>query len=144
MVLFKLVLLTGSIYHFLEIYVMFKEWISCSHPWDNDANSTQHPTWRQAVSEEFDSAVYDLLMGLWCFGASKYWGKSMNNYVVETRRLKWMNKWVFNAWNNALMLGGNYFHSASPVNFHPASWQKIQLSYPTFRSIPQLHITPIE
>ena len=82
MVLFKLVLLTGSIYHFLEIYVLFKEWISCSHPWDNDANSTQHPTWRQAVSEEFDSAVYDLLMGLWCFGASKYWGKSMYNYVV--------------------------------------------------------------
>ena len=42
------------------------------------------------------------------------------------------------------MLGGNYLHPASPVDFHPASIRKIRHWYLTFRSLLRLHISPIK
>ena len=38
------------------------------------------------------------------------------------------------------MLGGNYFHPASPIDFHPASQRKTQLFYLTLWNTPRVHI----
>ena len=55
------------------------------YPSDNDAgwNSTQHPRWPRALSEEFDPVIDNWWMGLWCFGACRYWGKFINKCVAE-------------------------------------------------------------
>ena len=52
--------------------------------------------------------------------------------MAEAQLLKWTNKWVFNTSKNDLVVGRNYFHPASPDDFHPASWRKIRLWYLTF------------
>ena len=91
-------------------------------------------SWPWALSEEFGPVGNDWGMGLWCFGVCRYCGKSINKCVAEPRPLKWINKRVFNAWDNP----------AAPVDFHPASWRKIQLWYLTLGNMPRLHISPIE
>ena len=57
----------------------------------------QCPTWPRAHSEEFDPAVNELWMGLWCFTLSRYGEKSMNKCVAKPQALKWKNKDDFNA-----------------------------------------------
>ena len=104
------------------------------HPSDNDAgwNSAQHSKWPRALSGEFDPSVNNWWIGLWCYGVSWYWGKPIHKYVVEQRLFKWTSKLVWNVWNNGLMLGGNYFYQASPVDFHPRSRRIIRLWYLTY------------
>ena len=116
------------------------------HPTGSDAgwNSAQHPTWPRALSEELDPAVMIAEWDCDVFGASSYWGTPTNKCVTKPQPLKWTNKWVFNGWNEGLMLGGNYFHPASPVDFHPASRRKIRPWYLTLGNIPRLHISPTE
>ena len=111
---------------------------------DSDAewNSTHHQIWPRELSEEFDPVVNNWWMGLWYLGAGRYWVKSIIKGVAEPHSSMWTNEWVFNASNNGLMLGGNYFHPAS-LHFHPASPQK-WLWYITFWSIPRFHSSPVE
>ena len=61
------------------------------HPSDSDAgwNYTQHPTWPRALSDDFEPVVNNWWMGLWCFGVSRCWGKSINMGVAEPQPLKW-------------------------------------------------------
>ena len=79
------------------------------------------PTWPWALSGEFDPAVNKWWMGLWCFSVSGYWRKSINKCVAKPQPLKWLHNWVFNALNDSLMLGGNYFtqHLLSISTQHP-------------------------
>ena len=80
------------------------------HPLDSDAewNSTQHPTWPQALSEEFTPAVNDWWMGLMCFDIYRHWGTYTHVFGAEPQPLKWMNGRVWCAVNNELMLGGMF------------------------------------
>ena len=87
------------------------------HLSDSDAgwNSTRHPMWPRAISEEF----YPLL-------TIDEWGCYVLVYadiVAEPQLVKWTNNWVFNACDNGLMLGGDYFistqHLLSISTQHP-------------------------
>ena len=80
------------------------------HPWDSDAgwNSTQHPTWPQALSEEFTTAVTDWWMGQRCFDIYRHWGTYTHMFGAKPQPLKWMNDRVWCAGNNGLMLGGKF------------------------------------
>ena len=59
-------------------------------------------------------------MEWWRFVVSGNWVKPTVKCVAEPQFVTVTNKWVFSAWNNALIPGGNYFHPDSPVDFHPA------------------------
>ena len=80
------------------------------HPSDSDAgwNSTQHPIWPQALSEEFTPAVNDWCMVLGSFDICRYWETYTNMFVAEPQSLKWTNDRVLCSWNNGLMLGGSF------------------------------------
>ena len=80
-------------------------------------NSTQHPSWPRALSNQIDPHANNWWIGLWCFGVTKYWGKSINMGVPEPQLLKWTKKWVFNAYNYGYLLGGKHFHPASLRNY---------------------------
>ena len=84
------------------------------HPSHSDAG--WNPTWSRVLSEKFDPAVNNWWVGL-CFGINRYWAKSNNKCVVEPQPFKWTNKWVFNATNKGLVLGGNNSQPAFPVDF---------------------------
>ena len=81
-----------------------------SHHSDSDAgwNSTQHPTWPQALSEEFTLAVNGWWMALRCFDIYRHCGSYTHMFGTEPSPLKWPNGRVLCAWNNGLMLGGKF------------------------------------
>ena len=79
--------------------------LSHSYPSDSDAeyNSTQHPIWPRALSEESAHAVNDLWMRLTCFDVYECGGMYTNKFVTEPEHLKWTDIQVFSAWKNGLM-----------------------------------------
>ena len=93
-----------------------------------------------------DLTILFIIGGIVMFsvGVSRYWGKPIDKHVTQPQLLKLTCKWVFNVWNNGKMLGGNYFHRASLVDFRLAPRRKIRLWYLNFRSIPRLYISHIE
>ena len=80
------------------------------HPSDSDArwNSTQHPTWPQALSEDFTPAVNDSRMGLRCF---------------DSLRSGWTAE--FDVRGNGLMLGGKFPNTMGMLggNLGDAGWK---------------------
>ena len=102
---------------------------------DSDAgwNSTQHPTWPQALGEEFTPDVKDLWMGLRCLYiyiyiytyTYRYWGTYMNMLDAEPQPWKWTNDWVLCAWNNGMMLGGKFPNTKGMLggNLGDAGWK---------------------
>ena len=68
-----------------------KQFLFCHilHPTDSDAgwNSIQHPTWPQALSEEFTPAINDWWMGLVCFDMYRHWGTY--THMFDTNHSLW-------------------------------------------------------
>ena len=84
---------------------------------DNDGGcySTQDPTYSWALSRAFAVANNGWCIWLSCFGVCRYWGKSINKYVLEPQPLQGIDNKIFITWTNGLILGGSYFHPASRV-----------------------------
>ena len=98
-------------------------------PLDSDAGliSTQHPTWPQALGEEFVPATNDWWMGLWTVSVCRYWGKCMNKCIGESQfwvgRITGFSKHRKTDWSWLEFISTQHLLFWWQ-NFHPASRQK--------------------
>ena len=93
------------------------------HPSDCDAG--WHPTWPQALGEEFTPAVSDWWMGLRCFDIDRHWETCTHMFGAAPQPLKWTNDQVLCEWNNGLVLGGKFPNTEEMLggNLGDAGWK---------------------